>query len=167
MTQTSINYATALYELGISGEAISETEELLNMSEPLVNCLVSPVIDMERKFAVIDRIFPGDMRNFLKVVCRNQSMDFIEEIFEAYKAYANARENRLTAVLYYVEKPDETQREGLKKYLMERFHCTSVELNCVCQPKLIGGFVLCAGDFEMDRSVSGKIRQLQQKLLKR
>lgn len=167
MTQTSINYATVLYELGIPGEAISETADILKMSGPLVESLTSPVIELKCKFAVIDRIFPKEMHNFLKVLCRNQSMELFREIFEAYQTYENEQENRLAAVLYYVEPPDERQLKGIKKYLMERFHCKSVALNCVFEPQLIGGFILCAGDFEMDRSVRGKVHQLQQKLVKR
>ena len=83
MNQTAINYATALYELSIPGEAVDETDALFAQAPQLRQVLSSPVTSLKEKHAAIVRIFPPAMQNFLKELCDNQDADRIGEILEA------------------------------------------------------------------------------------
>ena len=67
----AIRYAHVLSELGISGAAVEETEEILEQTKELKEILEHPVITKENKHDIIDRIFPEEMKNFLKVVVDN------------------------------------------------------------------------------------------------
>ena len=122
MTQISINYAIVLYQLGVSKEDIRYCKELFEAADALYESLASPVVTLHEKYVVIDRLFPESMRAFFKVLCRNQSVSLIDEIFQAYRDYADEQENVLRAKLFYVEKPQEKQVEGLTAYLSKRFH---------------------------------------------
>ena len=73
MNQTAINYATALYELSIPGEAVDETAGLFAQAPQLQQVLSSPVTSLKEKHAAIVRIFPPAMQNFLKELCDNQA----------------------------------------------------------------------------------------------
>lgn len=73
-------YAHVLYELGISKEAIGETERLFEEVPVLEETFASPVVPMREKLSSIDKIFPEEIKNFLKVVCRNQRMSEISQI---------------------------------------------------------------------------------------
>ena len=60
----AIRYAHVLSELGISGAAVEETEEILEQTKELKEILEHPVITKENKHDIIDRIFPEEMKNF-------------------------------------------------------------------------------------------------------
>ena len=61
-------YAHVLYELGISKEAVGETEKLFEEVPVLEETFASPVVPMREKLSSIDKIFPEEIKNFLKVV---------------------------------------------------------------------------------------------------
>ena len=77
MTQTSINYATVLYELEIPKEIIDETERIFTENDILYKSLLSPIVSKNSKDNIIDRVFPKEMHNFLKVLCHYNSIDYI------------------------------------------------------------------------------------------
>ena len=67
MTETSINYAKALYELSVPEEAVLETEKIFRSTPQLKGALENPLVSLKEKEHVIDRVFPQEMKNFLKV----------------------------------------------------------------------------------------------------
>ena len=85
-------YAHVLYELGISKEAVGETEKLFEEVPVLEETFASPVVPMREKLSSIDKIFPEEIKNFLKVVCRNQRMSEISQILFAYDRYCKMQE---------------------------------------------------------------------------
>ena len=66
MTETSINYAKALYELSVPEEAVLETEKIFEGTPQLKGVLENPLVSLKEKEHVIDRVFPQEMKNFLK-----------------------------------------------------------------------------------------------------
>ena len=139
MTETSINYAKALYELSVPEEAVSETEKIFRSTPQLKGALENPLVSLKEKEHVIDRVFPQEMKNFLKVTCKYQKISSIYDILEAYGDYSRKQKGILKAVLL-------TLRED---------------------KSLIGGFILSAGDKEFDWSLRGRYNNLRQKLTRR
>ena len=107
------------------------------------------------------------MKNFLKMVCKNGRMRQIREIFEVYETYSKSQRKILQATLIYVTEPTKEQEEKFKVFLKERYGCRDVELKLLEDRELIGGFVLRAGEREFDWSIRGRIKQLEQKLIRR
>lgn len=167
MAETTNNYAEVLYELGISGEAVRETEEIFRCVPEVKEILENPVVAFEKKERIISRIFPGEIQNFLKVVCRHRKIDKIEEIIEVYKSCSMKKRNILQAVMYYVTEPGEEQKAGIRKFLAGEFSADEVQLVLIEKKDLIGGFVLQAGGREFDWSLLGRYRNLKQKLTRR
>lgn len=167
MTETTNNYARVLYELSVRQESVNETRQIF-LEVPQVACaLQSPVVPFSEKERVIDRIFPDELRNFLKVVCKHQKMDSMKEILDAYDAYCIRQKGALKAVLKYVTPPMEEQQEKVKDFLKNRFHVSEIELELVEDKSLIGGFVLWAEGHEYDWSLQGRYKKLRQKLTRR
>ena len=104
-------YARVLYELEIPKEAVKQTEKLFEEVPVLEETFASPVVPMQEKLSSIDRIFPQEIRNFLKVVCRNQRMSEIAQILFAYDKYSKKQEGIQMATLTCVEAPDEKRLE--------------------------------------------------------
>lgn len=167
MIQISINYAKALYQLGIPKEDIAYSKALFEATDALYQNLASPIVSVQEKAAVIDRLFPKTMRSFFKVLCRNGSVPYIYQIFEAYKCYADEQENILSAKLFYVQMPQEAQIKRLMEYLIKRFHTQGVEFEYIHAPELIAGFVIEAAGIRIDESVQGKLKRMKQRLVKR
>ena len=167
MTQTVINYARVLYELQIPDEIIMEAETYFRNVPELKDALTNPVIPLNEKYAVIEDLFTDQMKNFLKMVCKNGRMRQIREIFEVYETYSKSQRKILQATLIYVTEPTKEQEEKFKVFLKERYGCRDVELKLLEDRELIGGFVLRAGEREFDWSIRLTIKQLEQKLIRR
>lgn len=100
----------------------------------------------------------------MKILCDYSDVEYLEEIVEEYKMYANEHQSIVNATLRYVTAPDDNQLEGIKKFLMEEFDAHQVELEMIRDERLVGGFVLAANGREWDWSISGRIRGMQEQL---
>ena len=85
----ALRYAKVLSELGISEETVREAGSIFETSQELKAALVNPVITKETKHNIIDKVFPEEMRTFLKVVCDHEKMTIAEQIFAAYEELQN------------------------------------------------------------------------------
>ena len=59
---------------------------------------------------------PQEMKNFLKVTCKYQKISSIYDILEAYGNYSRKQKGILKAVLTYVTKPEEAQKEKMERF---------------------------------------------------
>lgn len=159
MTQISKNYARVLYELGISKEAIEQTAQLVKVKE-LVAALGSPVVAKKAKHNIVDKVFPEEMHNFMKLLSDYGSIGYIEEILNAYEEYADGQDDCLRARLVCVTAPTAEQKLKIEQFLMGEYGKSKVKLDTELDDSLIGGFVLKAEDKEYDWSLKGRISQL-------
>ena len=150
MTQTANNYGEVLFELGIKKDTVEESKRIFSLTEQLHKTLESPIISKNEKYSIIEKVFPKEIENFLKVVCDHEKY--------------NEANNILTATLSYVVEPNENQLSQIKNYLAKKYNKETVELTMVEQPELIGGFVLKVGDIEEDNSIRGRLNRLEKKL---
>ena len=167
MTQTAINYGVVLYQLDVKRECVKAAADELLQVPQLKMVLTDPTLESGKKHRIIEKVFPEELHKFLKQVSDHQRFDQVQEIFEAYKAYADEQEGILRATLYYVTLPDEEQREKMKIFLKRKYKCSQVRLSMQEAPELLGGFVIRVGNFEYDRSLKGRLRQMKQKMIRR
>ncbi len=167
MTQLAINYGTVLYELNIPKEELAAQRSLLQETKELAESLASPVVSLKAKHAVIDKIFTGMFKNFLKKLCDYNSMGYLEEIFQAYDLYRNQAEGKLEGELFFVTPPTDIQLEKIKGFLCKKYNKKQIELKMQQAPELIGGFIIRTGNYEYDWSYAGRLKALQQKLVKK
>ena len=167
MNQIAINYAIVLYDLGISKNSIEEAGETISSVPELRMILISPIIPLQNKFRIIEKIFPVELHSFLKVVCEHQNISKMEEIVLAYKEYRNEQLGILEARLIYATKPNQVQLDGVETFLKNKFNKNSIILELVEDSGLIGGFKIEAHSYESDWSIKGRLNRLQQKLVRR
>ncbi|MCI6467583.1 MAG: ATP synthase F1 subunit delta [Faecalicatena sp.] len=160
----STRYAKVLYELNISNEAIQKTRDIFTEVPQLHDVFVNPTIQTDQKQRVIDQVFPEEIRNFLKVACRYQRMDLMDDIFAAYDRYCDEQEHILNAVLTCVEPPSEVQLKEMKAFLCKKYDAVKADIEIRTNQTLLGGFVLHAGSDEYDWSLKGRLNRLEQKL---
>lgn len=164
MTQTTINYAKVLFELGISEEAIQETDRIFGQTEELSLVLMNPVISQASKHTIIDQIFPEEIKNFLKVASDYNKMGMIRDIFATYFERKDEMEGIVTARLSYVVPPTEEQLNKMKTFVCSKYHVKDVKWDMKKDEKLIGGFILHVNGREYDYSMQGRLKRLEQKL---
>ena len=66
----AVSYGKVLFELGVPEESVKKTKEILEAVPQLSDLFTNPTVALKKKQTVIDRVFPEDMRNFLKTACR-------------------------------------------------------------------------------------------------
>lgn len=99
-SSSAMRYAEVLFELALPKETIGKTREIFSEVPQITEILENPTIRQDKKEQVIDKVFPQEIRNFLKVVCRYQKIDLIEEIFDAYDLRTDEEEKIVRAVLF-------------------------------------------------------------------
>ena len=160
----AVRYARILYDLGIPAEKIQKTRDIFDEVPQLHDIFVNPTVSSGRKMKVIDRVFPEEMRNFLKVVCRYQRMDLIPEIFTAYDDYCDEQIPVFHAALPCTAPPSEEQKKGMEAFLCRKYGAEKAHIEISRDEALLGGFVLRVGSDEYDWSVKGRLNRLEQRL---
>lgn len=167
MTQAASNYGQVLYEMKVPEKMVEEAQTVFRQVPQLKEALKSPVVKRSEKHRVIDRVFPEELQSFFKVLCEHQDVDCIEDLFEAYHEYACEQREILQADLYYVTEPEKEQLEKIRQMLKEKYQKQDVELNLIKDAGLAGGFIIRVGDIETDWSIRGRLKQLEQILMRR
>lgn len=167
MKQTETNFAKALYELEIPKETLDETRSVLNENPILTEVLCDAVIPKSKKHKIIDSIFDGDVKNFLKLLCDRNLFSLTDGIFKAYDSYRNSKNGVPEAILSYVTPPSEEQLEKIRDFLLKKYNAADVSLTMRENPALIGGFVLSVNGTEYDWSVKGRLSGLRAELIGR
>ncbi|MBU3804833.1 MAG: ATP synthase F1 subunit delta [Candidatus Cellulosilyticum pullistercoris] len=165
MTQLDANYGKVLFQLRPSTEVIGRMKELLLNHKELLAALDNPSIKAKEKHAVIDKLFDPEVKNFLKVLCDNNYVSHIGEILIAYDDLVLESKNMIRATLSFVTKPSDAQLTGIKDMICKKYNKEGVLLDLKEDPSLVGGFILNVGDVEYDRSVKGKLLDMQKRLL--
>ena len=163
-SSAAMRYAQVLYELNVPKEAIQKAREIFEEVPQLHDVFVNPTIPAQKKERVIDKVFPQEIRNFLKVACKYERTDLIPEIFAAYDKYCDEKEQTLSAVLTCVERPTEEQLESMEAFLCRKYEASRARIEIQTDRTLLGGFVLRTGSDEYDWSLKGRLDRLGQKL---
>lgn len=167
MTQAGKNYALILENLSVSTEDVQESERIFKENPELVQALSNPLVARTQKEQVINRIFPQAMHNFFKVLCAHGRAAEFAEIVREYERLREEREGVLKALLICVTEPTPEQKQGMEKFLKETYKKRQVLLEIRQDAELIGGFILQAEGDEYDWSLRGRLRRMEQTLIRR
>ncbi len=167
MTQAAIDYATSLRKTETPKELLQQVKDVLEAVPQVRSEFEDPTVSIEKKHLIIGRIFPKEIRDFLKILCDNMDFGLFDEICTAYDELGRkpeAKENQ--AQLIYVTAPTDEQLEGIKAFLAKEFHNPDMELTLKEDKSIKSGFVLRVGTREFDWSEKGRIEQLENRIAK-
>lgn len=167
MIQIAIEYAQMLLNLSVSKEIVKQTADIFMELPQIMIDFSNPVISVEKKHAIIEKVFPKKIRDFLKILCDNENFDLLDEIFEAYKDMAEENKDILYAVISYVTAPDDEQLTKIKDFLAKKFNTNidKIEIELKEEPELLGGFIIRTGNQEYDWSTRGRLKQIKQQII--
>lgn len=167
MIQAAVDYANDLKKAETPKEILKQVKDILEAVPQIRLDFEDPTVLLEKKHMVIDRVFPKEIRSFLKVLCDNDDFKLWDEISQAFAELDRtplAKEEQ--AVLIYVTPPTEEQLAGIRKFLEKEFNNPDISIECEEDASLKSGFILRVGTKEYDWSERGRIAQLEHKLAK-
>ena len=163
VTNLSLKYAQQLHDLNITNDILCQADDIFKAVEQVKSDFENPAIPLSAKHNVIEKVFPTQIRDFLKILCDNGDVKLWEEILAAYRK-GMPKTKALQAQLFFVTPPDEEQLAGIRSYIIGRYHCEELELTMTKDLSLGGGFKLQVENDVVDWSIQGRIRQLEEKL---
>ena len=84
MTQAAIDYATDLRKTETPKELLQQVRGILEAVPEVRTDFENPTVSIEKKHLVIDRVFPKEIRDFLKIQCDNKDFQRVDEICQAF-----------------------------------------------------------------------------------
>ena len=165
MTEKSLNYARDLHNLPEALSLMDSAASIIEAVPAIGEELADPTVAIAKKHVVIDRIFPGEIRNFLKLLCDNGDFDLFNEVKTALaESFETKTEKVNKAKLRYVTAPTDEQLNGIKAFLAKEFSNEDIEVELQQDSTLGSGFILSVGTKEYDWSEKGHIDQLATKI---
>lgn len=166
MAKAASEYAQQLYELKIPLGVVLHTKEIFEAVPALAERFSDPTADLLKKHSIIDTVFPEGIRDFLKVLCDDDDIDKLDEIFSIFQNDEHKRRGDLHATLIYVTPPTEEQLAGIYDFILKKYDCPKEKLffEQKKDPSIVSGFKLSVENDDYDWSAAGRIGQLKQKL---
>jgi len=163
---TALEYAKTLHELKIASDTVNQANDIFKVVPQVRTEFEDPGISLELKHNVIEKVFPHQIRNFMKVLCDNGDMYLWDDILKAYKELSPERKEAFIVTLSYVTPPTEEQLLSIKQYVKKKYSKQHVVFEEEEDKSLGGGFVIRAGrEIIFDWSNAGRMQQLRQSLV--
>lgn len=169
MTQTSKEYAAALFSLAIENNSVDEHEKslmeignIIKENPEYIQMLQSPAIPLSERIAAVDSAFEGRyaeyLVSFIKVLCENGHIDQLFSCVEDFCELVRSYRNRTIAKIYYVEEPSDEQKSALIKKL-QKITNKAIEPEFIKDDELIGGIKIQIDDKIMDGSIRNRLNK--------
>lgn len=166
MTQEAMNKGRVLYELELDREQVEESFRVLMLVPELMEVLKNPVINKQKKHAVIDEIYsrcdcPKKLLNFIKVICDHKEIGKIEDIYHAYYDYWDEKNNIKRVRCTFAKEPEQNEMAGIKAFLEKKYAGKGLVYETCVNPDILGGVIVRVGNEEYNWSYEERIRQLE------
>ena len=175
ITKTSKKYAEALFDTAQRHdmqEKVYETlrvlSDAINSNEDLFKFLDSPIVKIEDKKDVIDKLFENDeeviIKNFLYLLSDNSRIELFDEIVEDYKNRLNDSKEIVSVKAVTAVDMKDYLREKLKNKLENQLQ-RKVIIDFEVNSEIIGGLVLEVDGKTIDTSIQTKLNNIKKQLV--
>ena len=159
MLQKVSDYAQQLYKMHVPNNEIEETSRIFEVLPETASQLSDPTVPLENRLAIIDSIFPTEVRDILKVLCQNGLLSSWMDIADEYRRVSEEESTKLSVRLRYVTKPEEEQLKRIRTFVYNKYHTRNIEMRLEEDASLGGGFILEVGNDQYDWSTKGRRQQ--------
>ena len=164
LISTALEYAKRLRELNIPGDIVGQTGDIFKAVPQVKLDFESPAVALSAKHNVIEKVFPLQIRDFLKVLCDNGDIYLWDDICTAYRELSPEKKGEFVVTLSYVTAPTEEQLQNIRDFVQKKYHRDDMVFETKEDPALGGGFIIRAGNEVYDWSTNGRIKQFADKL---
>lgn len=174
--RVSNRYANSVLSLAIERnelETVREDFELLKKTisenHELAVALKSPIIKPGTKGNILKEIFQDKvselMMTFLNLLVTKGRENMLFDVSKAFLNQYRVLKNVTTVMVSTAIDPDEALRHDISKFIEQsrkQLGITgTIEIEEKVNPDLIGGFIIQAGDLQLDHSVKRKLDDLR------
>jgi F-type H+-transporting ATPase subunit delta len=167
----SSRYAKSLFDLALEQNILDKVHhdmklmaDICKNSPELLNCLKSPVINGDKKQAVLDSLFAKSFTKltmlFIQTVIRKRREQYLvniaEEFLVLYREHKNIQQAHITSASPLSSKVKNELKENLEKQTGK-----TIEIETQVDPKLIGGIRIQVGDKLFDDSIATQLNNLR------
>lgn len=148
-------------EKGLSDlETVCET---INESHELRGLLSRPFISAQKKSEIIARIFKDNVSaktlDFIIIMIEKNRTEIIGEIYEQYRDLYNEYMNIEIVTITTAAEIDEATRQKFLYFVKDVIKGKIQIVNNI-DKSIIGGFIICRGDYVYDASIRTKLKKL-------
>lgn len=174
--EVSESYAKALVELadekGKLEQVHADVDAISNLvasNKKLAQLVMNPVVDAEKKRAVLQKIgkeagFNQYTNNFLNLLIVKDRLHLLEEICEEFEQLYCKLTDTQVATLRSAVKLEQEQQFLIAKKLQELTGSKNIKMKPVIDQSLIAGFVVEYGSSQIDLSVRGQLERVAESL---
>ena len=144
--------------------ALLDSRDIFADVPDLMLQLGSPTVSLEQRFDIIDRVFPLEIREFLKNMVTNGDIALFNDVLSELDEIERKGNQSLYVTLSYVTPPTDEQIRGFRRFVLDRYNNDNIVFRTEEDPSLVNGFKLTIGNEEYDWSAKGRMQQLQERL---
>ena len=164
LISTALEYAKRLRELNIPGDIVGQTGDIFKAVPQVKLDFESPAVSLSAKHNVIEKVFPLQIRDFLKVLCDNGDVYLWDDICTAYRELSPEKKEEFVVTLSYVTAPTDEQLQNIRNFIQKKYNREDMVFETKEDPSLGGGFIIRAGNEVYDWSTNGRMKQFADKL---
>lgn len=172
MTQTSREYAEALFELAAEenrtddyADALETVKQALEDNPGFLNLLASPAISREERMDALSAAFqdkiPLSMLVLLRMMVFRGHARNLPRMIESYRELARERRGESEAKVFSAVELTETERNALKEKLEKRFGHRMI-LDCQVDPGLLGGIRVETEGRVLDGTLRARLQEIKE-----
>ena len=164
LISTALEYAKRLRELNIPGDIVGQTGDIFKAVPQVKLDFESPAVSLSAKHNVIEKVFPLQIRDFLKVLCDNGDVYLWDDICTAYREVSPEKKEEFVVTLSYVTAPTDEKLQNIRNFIQKKYNREDMVFETKEDPSLGGGFIIRAGNEVYDWSTNGRMKQFADKL---
>lgn len=165
-------YATALYDIAKAQNKIADfakdcdfVSTTLKASKELLNAVKSPVINQEKKVALLKAVFSGkvskQIEDALALLVQKGRAPIIPDVMKEFQAILDEQSGVVIARVESAIALDESEKQAIAQKL-EAISGKKIRIENKVNPSLIGGLTARIGDTVIDGSVKHKLERLKE-----
>src|SRR5690625_4618436 len=168
-------YADALFQLANeknNSETIQKelrtVQEVFQKNEKLATILNHQRINKDEKMKIVDDAYNSlnnEVVNLIKLLVERNIIESIVSVIEHFNHLYNEENGIAQATVYSVRPLTESETSDLEASFKKQFDKSSIRINNVVDPSVIGGVKIRVGNTIYDGSISGKLNRIKHNLV--
>ncbi len=170
-TKITIRYAAAFFDLAEEREIVENAYQdmvllgnICTSNRDFVLMLQNPVVHADKKNKVIVKIFGTSVNkitlSFMSLMIRKRRERYLPSIAEAFADLYKASKGIKTAYVTSAVELSEKEKTGVLE-ILRKLTDKKIDLVEEINESLLGGFVINLEDYQIDQSVSTKVKKLK------
>lgn len=172
MTETSKEYASALFDLAVDShmedatqKALHQVRDILVSIPDALATLASPAIPKKERLALLENAWgetlPGYVAGFLQVLCAHGHIPELSDCVAAFDDLLDTARKLSTATVVSAVELTESEKKRLQETLEKRLGRT-IRLDCSVDASLLGGMVVTVDGKVMDGSLKHRLHEIKE-----